>query len=368
MDGRLPVLYMRYKRPPRLHLDFANLQVRQAFLAQNCARGAVKRSPVALVERLGPLDAACDEGEEDMTYDDLTIIDLNEDNLGEKIASATELPGPLRVSWRKVSATVLILSAWAIAPALHAQGDGDIDESEDDVGESSSEADVDVELERSSESDSDGASSDAVSSDNGDGARSGDGPNYNRARTHARDGDIAATKLTQQRVGIGYFTGRAPLGIRYWWEGMGLDAGIGLGFSEVDNPAPTMAGIISTDVFTLSFEVGALFRMATWDNINLFSRVGIGISFHFEDDNYVISPPATVDTDRFNFTFLVDGLIGAEFFLTELGFPNLSFTGGIGGELVLNKQDNRDLSVSLTTTADNVAIVATAALGFHIYF
>lgn len=149
------------------------------------------------------------------------------------------------------------------------------------------------------------------------------------------------------RLGIGYFTGAAPVGIRMWNDdSSGFDVGIGLGFGT--DPDTSWA---------FSVEGGYLIGLHTWEHVRMFGRVGVGLGLNDPGPGGV------------NFNGNVNGLLGAEFFMAALGFPMLSFSGGIGAQIGFAKPDGGDFGVTFGTVAADPNIVTSigAQVGFHIY-
>jgi len=152
------------------------------------------------------------------------------------------------------------------------------------------------------------------------------------------------------KVGIGYFTTAAPIGVRYWFaENMGFDVGVGFNISDTGPDADTTYGT--------AVEAGFLYALARLTNIVVFIRGGIGLDLSNLDGN-----------DGIDVGFNINGLIGGEFFLTALGFPNLSFSGGVGLQVDLNSPDGGDFGFQFASANAPVDIVSAAVLGFHIYF
>ena len=62
--------------------------------------------------------------------------------------------------------------------------------------------------------------------------------------------------------------------------------------------------------------------------------------------------------------------MGGEFFLGQLGWPNLSFSGqiGLGVDVISPKEEGSDTDVSFNTEIRDVSITESGNLGFHIYF
>lgn len=156
------------------------------------------------------------------------------------------------------------------------------------------------------------------------------------------------------KIGVGFFTTSAPIGIRRWAsESWGYDLGLGFSLETETQPETAWSGNI---------EAGVLYSLAQLENIIVFIRGGVGVGL---EDNGELNR----DVD---FLVNLNAVLGGEFFLTALGFPNLSFTGGIGAQLNIVKPDGGDTSVQIGTVSHGVDIVAstglTGVLGFHIYF
>lgn len=156
------------------------------------------------------------------------------------------------------------------------------------------------------------------------------------------------------KIGVGYFTTSAPVGIRRWAsESWGYDLGIGFGLETETQPDTAWSGNI---------EAGVLYSLAQLENIIVFVRGGVGVGLRD-------TGAAGRDMD---FMVNLNAILGGEFFLTALGFPNLSFTGGVGAQLGIIKPDGGDTQVQVGTISHGVDIVSSTALtgvlGFHIYF
>ena len=80
---------------------------------------------------------------------------------------------------------------------------------------------------------------------------------------------------------------------------------------------------------------------------------------------------STPEADKgYDIAFRGELAIGGEFFLGQMGWPNLSFSGqiGLGIDVVAPKEDGADSDVMFSTTARDVSITESGELGFHIYF
>ncbi len=147
------------------------------------------------------------------------------------------------------------------------------------------------------------------------------------------------------RTGIGYFNGTAPLGIRQWFnETLGFDAGVGLGLGTEPETS-----------WNFNVEGALLYAIGVWQNMVLYGRGGLGFGL---DD---VGPGGA------SFNMFLSGMIAGEFFMTALGFPNLSFTGGIGAQFGVVAPDGGDLGVAFNTFQSNVSLITNAILGFRIY-
>lgn len=156
------------------------------------------------------------------------------------------------------------------------------------------------------------------------------------------------------KLGVGYFTTSAPVGIRRWAsESWGYDLGVGFGLQTESQPETA---------WSANVEAGVLYALAQLENIIVFVRGGVGVGLVDNGD-------LNRDVD---FNLNLNAVLGGEFFLTALGFPNLSFTGGVGAQLSILKPDGGTTSVELGTVSHGVDIVSstglTGVLGFHIYF
>ena len=156
------------------------------------------------------------------------------------------------------------------------------------------------------------------------------------------------------KIGVGFFTTSAPIGIRRWAsESWGYDLGLGFSLETETQPETAWSGNI---------EAGVLYSLAQLENIIVFIRGGVGVGL---EDNGELNR----DVD---FMVNLNTVLGGEFFLTALGFPKLSFTGGLVAQLNIVKPDGGDTSVQIGTVSHGVDIVAstglTGVLGFHIYF
>ncbi len=229
---------------------------------------------------------------------------------------------------------LIVLSAAALLSALPVQA-------QDYEIEGSAEADTDVEADTTTtaetENDTSYDTSSSLDTNSSLGTSGGD--------TLATSGSGSAS-AANGRLGIGYFTGAAPVGIRMWNDDTsGFDVGLGIGFGT--QPDTTWA---------FAIEGGYLIGLHTWEHVRLFGRVGLGLG---------LNDPGT----GVNFNGNLNGLLGAEFFMSALGFPMLSFSGGIGAQVGFSKPDGDDFGITFGTAAADPNIVTSvgAQLGFHIY-
>lgn len=177
----------------------------------------------------------------------------------------------------------------------------------------------------------------------------------------------AVAENANQRVvgkkGIGYFNGAAPVGVRYWMnDGMAIDIGVGL---DVDTKVPV--GITDTSFFDWAFDLGMPWVLHGEENMIVYFRPGVTL---VGDQIFDATTPTVADDKTYNTEFDVNMGIGGEFFLGQLGWPNLSFSGqvGVGLQIVSPGGTGQDTDVNFFTTVDNVNVVNTGSIGFHFYF
>jgi hypothetical protein len=150
----------------------------------------------------------------------------------------------------------------------------------------------------------------------------------------------------QGHLGIGYFTGFAPVGIRYW---MDRQVGIDLGLDG----ALSSGGL---DSYRIAVELGGLYSLAHYHYSVVFSRIGLGYRW---DDNF----GEHAGTERQD--IVLNLFVGAELFLGALGFPNVSLQGGYGVQASWALRGGSKFL--LGTASAGLDITGTGLLGFHIY-
>lgn len=177
----------------------------------------------------------------------------------------------------------------------------------------------------------------------------------------------AVAENANQRVvgkkGIGYFNGAAPVGVRYWMnDGMAIDVGVGL---DVDTKVPV--GTTDTSFFDWAFDVGMPWVLHGEENMIVYFRPGVTL---VGDQVFDATTPAVADDKTYDTSFDVNLGIGGEFFLGQLGWPNLSFSGqvGVGLQILSPGGTGQETDVNFFTTVDNVNVVNTGSIGFHFYF
>jgi hypothetical protein len=181
-------------------------------------------------------------------------------------------------------------------------------------------------------------------------------------------------------IGLGHFTDSAPFGIRYWsGPNLGLDGGVGFS-TRNHQKLPGTEADVDESMFGFALEGGVLVVLSSEDSMILFLRPGIG--FLSEEvlmyrDSDGDGDPDDADADGLAdglekesaSTFVMSALLGVEIFLTKLGFPNLSFSGGHGIELSsFNPAGSGKSTMTIRTVVDKVSVVQTTSLGFHVYF
>lgn len=181
----------------------------------------------------------------------------------------------------------------------------------------------------------------------------------------------AMAENANQRVvgkkGIGYFSSDAPVGVRYWMsDAMAVDFGVGLDVNtKVDNPSS--AAIEDESFFDWAFDVGLPLVLHSEENTIVYFRPGVTIA---GDQVFDGATTAAANDKVYDIGFTGGLGLGGEFFLGQLGWPNLSFSGqvGLAVQVVSPGTEGADTTVNFNTTRDDVSVVNTGSIGFHIYF
>ena len=184
---------------------------------------------------------------------------------------------------------------------------------------------------------------------------------------------VAVAQTANQRLqgmtGIGYFnqvSSDAPaiVGVRHWMnEGMAVDFGVGLGFQ---NNQSDVGATETTSLFDFAFDVGLPIAFHGEENMIVYFRPGVTVG---GIQGFDASTPE-VNDKGYDIAFRGEVAVGGEFFLGQLGWPNLSFSGqiGMGIDVITPKETNADTNVSFNTDIRDVSITQSGNLGFHIYF
>ena len=187
---------------------------------------------------------------------------------------------------------------------------------------------------------------------------------------------VAGTAFAQtanQRVeglkGIGYFNSGSDagtpsiVGVRYWMnDGMAVDFGVGIGFrNKVSDPDPAATG--TTSLLDFAFDLGIPWVMHGEENMIVYFRPGVTIGGIQGFDS-------TSNQKGYSTAFRGELALGGEFFLGQLGWPNLSFSGqiGLGIDVLSPRDDGSETTVAFNTSVQDVSITESTNLGFHIYF
>ncbi len=147
-------------------------------------------------------------------------------------------------------------------------------------------------------------------------------------------------------LGFGYFTGSAPLGVRYWFtRDQAIDVGVDVAFTSGD-----------AEAVRYGLEAGYVLALAHYHYSVVFTRVGLGFRGldAFEEQ---VGSIYNVNGNAF---------LGAELFLGAFGFPNVSLQGGYGLELEYTNEGGSAFSVSAVDAGLDVTGVG--EVGFHIYW
>ena len=160
-------------------------------------------------------------------------------------------------------------------------------------------------------------------------------------------GDRSPIDGVMGHFGLGYFSGSAPVGMRYWMDrDSAIDLGIAVNFSS--------GGV---DTHRYGLEAGWVLALAHYHYAVVFARFGLGMLF--EDSIGDEGAPARWDLNGNLF-------LGAELFLGAFGFPNVSLQGGYG--LQANYTYQGGSAFMIGTVDGGLSVVTAGTVGFHIYF
>lgn len=188
-----------------------------------------------------------------------------------------------------------------------------------------------------------------------------------------------ANQRVEGMTGVGYFNAAGGsdadiVGVRYWMnDGMAIDFGVGVRFqNNQTDPQDTATAPETTSLFDYAFDLGIPWVMHGEENMIVYFRPGVTIAgVQGFDTSSVDDAGAPVVGDKgYDINFRGELAIGGEFFLGQMGWPNLSFSGqiGLGIDVMSFKESGADSDVSFSTVARDVSITESGQLGFHIYF
>lgn len=147
-------------------------------------------------------------------------------------------------------------------------------------------------------------------------------------------------------VGFGYFTGTAPLGVRYWLtRNNAIDVGVDIAFAS---------GGIESHRYAL--EAGYVLALAHYHYSVVFARAGLGARYRNSGE--------AVGSGQWDLNG--NAFLGAELFLGAFGFPNISLQGGYGLQGNYTLQGGSVFVLSAVNADLNV--VGSGTVGFHIYW
>ncbi|HZM15945.1 MAG TPA: hypothetical protein VFE28_08090 [Candidatus Krumholzibacteria bacterium] len=189
-------------------------------------------------------------------------------------------------------------------------------------------------------------------------------------------GAVSAQTANQRltgMTGIGYFrsnsVGPDIVGVRHWMnEGMAVDFGVGLGFDN-HNDDPSSTALEDTGLLDFAFDVGLPVAIHGEENMIVYLRPGLTVG-GLQGFVPNATDPAAESDKAYDIAFRGEVAVGGEFFLGQLGWPNLSFSGqiGLGVDVLSPKEEGATTSVSFNTDVRDVSITQSGSLGFHIYF
>jgi hypothetical protein len=147
---------------------------------------------------------------------------------------------------------------------------------------------------------------------------------------------------------------------------MAVDFGIGLNY-ENNQPFTGTSGPETTSFFDYAFDLGLPLVVHGEENMIVYFRPGIMFT---GDQDFDPSTTAQPGDKAYETNFRGELALGGEFFLGQLGWPNLSFSGqvGVGLDFTSPRDSDADSDVSFSTTTTGVDITQSASAGFRIYF
>ena len=185
----------------------------------------------------------------------------------------------------------------------------------------------------------------------------------------------SANQRVEGMKGVGYF---APVsnssvppivGVRYWMsDGYAVDFGVGIGFENNQTyDDPSTPDTDTTSFFDFAFDLGLPVVVHGEENMIVYFRPGVTI---LGDQGFDATATAQPGDKGYDINFRGEVAVGGEFFLGQLGWPNLSFSGqiGLGVDVANSGTSDADTDVSFSTAVRDVSITNSGSLGFHIYF
>lgn len=176
-----------------------------------------------------------------------------------------------------------------------------------------------------------------------------------------------ANQRLEGMMGVGFFNSDAPVGVRYWMnDGMAVDFGIGLNVQN-NQEYSTSTGPETTSFFDYAFDIGLPIVMHGEENMIVYFRPGVSI---VGDQDFDPSATAQAGDKAYETNIRGEIALGGEFFLGQLGWPNLSFSGQVGVGIDVNspRDENADSNITFSTGTTGVDITQSANAGFRIYF
>jgi hypothetical protein len=115
-------------------------------------------------------------------------------------------------------------------------------------------------------------------------------------------------------------------------------------------------------LFNFAFDLGIPWVMHGEENMIVYMRPGVTIGG--------IQGFDSTFQKGYDTRFRGELALGGEFFLGQLGWPNLSFSGqiGLGVDVTSPREEGSDTTVEFSTAVQDVSITESTQLGFHIYF
>ncbi len=172
------------------------------------------------------------------------------------------------------------------------------------------------------------------------------------------------------RMGIGYTNSAAPVGLRLWFApAIGFDLGLGFNVRQVDEIGTPADPADKTQAADFAVDVGLLF--AVWRKPDSQSTAYVRVGALIDRDYAAGTDSAGVAKHSNRTRTDISIMFGVEWFMKELGVPNLSLNAAAGFAAVLTSPvhtaGSADLEFGFESSTTGLGFL-TSNFGFRYYF